>query len=135
MAYSAKFHSVLYGPFRDAAVSPPAFGDRRCYQLPPGARGLARKAVARDLSEGADFVLVKPAGSYLDIIRDAKEIEPNSVVVAYQVSGEYASLYAAAKAGVADLRSLAFESCEAMTRAGATVIISYFTPHFLDWLE
>ena len=135
MAYSAKFHSVLYGPFRDAAVSPPAFGDRRCYQLPCGARGLARRALVRDLSEGADFVMVKPAGSYLDIIRDAKEIEPNVVVAAYQVSGEYASLYAAAKAGVADLRSLAFESCEAMARAGATVLISYFTPHFLDWLE
>ncbi|KAK4553449.1 Aminolevulinate dehydratase [Recurvomyces mirabilis] len=135
MAYSAKFHSVLYGPFRDAAVSPPAFGDRRCYQLPCGARGLARKAVVRDLSEGADFVLVKPAGSYLDIIRDTKEIDPNAVVVAYQVSGEYAGIYAAANAGVADLRALAFESCEAMIRAGATVIISYFSPHFLDWLN
>jgi porphobilinogen synthase len=135
MAYSAKFHSALYGPFREAAASQPAFGDRKCYQLPPGARGLARRAIHRDLDEGADIILVKPAGSYLDIIRDAKEISPDIVVAAYQVSGEYLSLHAAAEAGVASLKELVFESCEAMVRAGATVIISYYTPNFLQWLS
>lgn len=135
MSYSAKFHSTMYGPFRDAACSQPAFGDRRCYQLPPGARGLARRAIRRDIEEGADFILVKPAGNYLDIIRDAAEVNPDVVIAAYQVSGEYSALCAAAQAGVSDLKSLAFESCEAVLRAGATVIISYFTPLFLDWLK
>lgn len=135
MSYSAKFHSTMYGPFRDAACSQPTFGDRRCYQLPPGARGLARRAIERDIREGADFVLIKPAGNYLDVIRDACEINPDMVIVAYQVSGEYSMLCAAAEAGVSDLKSLAFESCEAMVRAGATVIISYFTPSFLNWLS
>ncbi|GAM85286.1 hypothetical protein ANO11243_032900 [Dothideomycetidae sp. 11243] len=135
MAYSAKFHSALYGPFREAAASQPTSGDRRCYQLPPGARGLARRAIRRDLDEGADIILVKPAGSYLDIIRDAKEISPDIVVAAYQVSGEYSSLHAAAEAGVGGLKELVFESCEAMVRAGATVIISYFAPNFMKWLS
>jgi porphobilinogen synthase len=135
MAYSAKFHSALYGPFREAAASQPAFGDRKCYQLPPGARGLARRAIQRDLDEGADIILVKPAGNYLDIIRDAKEISPDIVVAAYQVSGEYLTLYMAAEAGVASLRELVFESCEAMIRAGATIIISYFAPNLMQWLS
>ncbi|KAH9823615.1 Delta-aminolevulinic acid dehydratase [Teratosphaeria destructans] len=135
MSYSAKFHSKLYGPFRDAAASEPAFGDRQSYQLPVGARGLARRAIQRDVQEGADFILVKPAGNYLDIIRDARELDPNVVIAAYQVSGEYASLHAAANAGVGGLRELAHESCEALVRAGATIIISYFTPQFLEWLS
>lgn len=91
------------------------------YQLPPGARRLARRAIQRDLDEGADIILLKPAGSYLDIIRDAKEINPDIVIAAYQVSGEYLTLYIAAEAGVASLEELMFESCEAMIRAGATV--------------
>ncbi|KXT16675.1 hypothetical protein AC579_8032 [Pseudocercospora musae] len=135
MSYSAKFSGCLYGPFRDAAGSCPSFGDRRCYQLPPGGRGLARRAIHRDIAEGADIIMVKPATQYLDIISDAKEIGKDLPVAAYHVSGEYAMIHAAAKAGVFDLKTMAFEATEGILRAGATIIVSYFTPEFLDWLE
>jgi len=135
MSYSAKFSGCLYGPFRDAAGSQPSFGDRRCYQLPPGGRGLARRAIHRDIGEGADVIMVKPASQYLDIISDAKAIGRDMPVAAYQVSGEYAMIYAAAKAGVFDLKTMAFESTEGILRAGASIVVSYFTPEFLDWLE
>lgn len=135
MSYSAKFSGCLYGPFRDAAGSCPSFGDRKCYQLPPGGRGLARRAIHRDIQEGADIIMVKPASSYLDIISDAKEIGKDMPVAAYQVSGEFAMIHAAAKAGVFDLKTMAFESTEGILRAGATIVVSYFTPQFLDWLS
>ncbi|KAL8842926.1 MAG: hypothetical protein Q9170_000330 [Blastenia crenularia] len=135
MSYSAKFSGCLYGPFRDAAGSSPSFGDRKCYQLPPGGRGLARRAISRDIQEGADIIMVKPASSYLDIISDAKDIGKNMPVAAYQVSGEFAMIHAGAKAGVFDLKAMAFESTEGILRAGATIVVSYFTPDFLDWLE
>jgi len=135
MSYAAKFSGCLYGPFRDAAGSVPSFGDRKCYQLPPGGRGLARRAIERDIGEGADIVMVKPAGQYLDIISDAKEIGKNLPIAAYQVSGEFAMIHAGAKAGVFDLRTMAFESTESILRAGSTIVVSYFTPQFLDWLE
>lgn len=135
MSYSAKFSGCLYGPFRDAAGSTPSFGDRRCYQLPPGGRGLARRAITRDIAEGADVVMVKPASQYLDIISDAKEIGKDMPVAAYQVSGEFAMIHAGAKAGVFDLKTMAFEATEGILRAGATIVVSYFTPEFLDWLE
>jgi len=135
MSYAAKFSGCLYGPFRDAAGSCPSFGDRKCYQLPPGGRGLARRAIARDIAEGADVIMVKPASQYLDIISDAKEIGKDMPVAAYQVSGEYAMIHAAAKAGVFDLKTMVFESTEGILRAGATIVVSYFTPDFLDWLE
>jgi len=135
MSYAAKFSGCLYGPFRDAAGSCPSFGDRKCYQLPPGGRGLARRAIARDIQEGADIIMVKPASSYLDIISDAKEIAKDMPIAAYQVSGEYAMLHAGAKAGVYDLKQMAFESTEGILRAGAGIVISYFTPEFLDWLS
>lgn len=135
MSYSAKFSGCLYGPFRDAAGSVPSFGDRRCYQLPPGGRGLARRAIHRDIGEGADIIMVKPASQYLDIISDAKEIGKDMPVAAYQVSGEYAMIHAAAKAGVFDLKTMAFEATEGILRAGATIIVSYFTPEFLTWLD
>jgi len=135
MSYSAKFSGILYGPFRDAAGSCPSFGDRRCYQLPPSGRGLARRAIARDIKEGADIIMVKPASMYLDIISDAKEIGKDLPVAAYQVSGEFAMIHAAAKAGVFDLKSMAFEATEGILRAGATIIVSYFTPDFLTWLD
>ncbi|RDL37895.1 Delta-aminolevulinic acid dehydratase [Venustampulla echinocandica] len=135
MSYAAKFSGCLYGPFRDAAGSVPSFGDRKCYQLPPGGRGLARRAIERDISEGADIIMVKPANLYLDIISDAKEIGKNMPVAAYQVSGEFAMFHAGAKAGVFDLKTIAFESTEGILRAGATIVVSYFTPQFLDWLE
>ncbi|KAK4225923.1 putative delta-aminolevulinic acid dehydratase [Podospora fimiseda] len=135
MSYAAKFSGCLYGPFRDAAGSAPSFGDRRCYQLPPGGRGLARRAIIRDINEGADIIMVKPASQYLDVISDAKELGKDLPIAAYQVSGEFAMIHAAAKAGVFDLKAMAFESTEGILRAGATIIISYFTPEFLDWLE
>lgn len=135
MSYSAKFSGCLYGPFRDAAGSVPSFGDRRCYQLPPGGRGLARRAIARDIKEGADIIMVKPATQYLDIISDAKEIGKDLPVAAYHVSGEYAMIHAAAKAGVFDLKAMAFEATEGILRAGASIVVSYFTPEFLDWLD
>ncbi|KAK1589704.1 putative porphobilinogen synthase [Colletotrichum navitas] len=135
MSYSAKFSGCLYGPFRDAAGSAPSFGDRKCYQLPPGGRGLARRAIVRDIGEGADIIMVKPASQYLDIISDAKELGKDMPVAAYQVSGEFAMIHAAAKSGVFDLKQMAFESTEGILRAGATIVISYFTPDFLDWLS
>ncbi|KAK7424383.1 Aminolevulinate dehydratase [Neonectria magnoliae] len=135
MSYSAKFSGCLYGPFRDAAGSAPSFGDRKCYQLPPGGRGLARRAIVRDINEGADIIMVKPASQYLDIISDAKDLGKDLPVAAYQVSGEFAMIHAGAKAGVFDLKAMAFESTEGILRAGATIVVSYFTPQFLDWLE
>ncbi|OJD17900.1 hypothetical protein ACJ73_08764 [Blastomyces percursus] len=135
MSYSAKFSGCLYGPFRDAAGSCPSFGDRKCYQLPPGGRGLARRAMQRDIAEGADIIMVKPASSYLDIIRDAKELGKDMPVAAYQVSGEFAMIHAGAKAGVFDLKAMAIESTEGILRAGAGIVVSYFVPEFLDWLS
>lgn len=135
MSYSAKFASSLYGPFRDAAGSAPSFGNRKCYQLPPTARGLARRAIQRDTTEGADIIMVKPALPYLDIISDAAELASDHPIACYQVSGEFAMIHAGAAAGVYDLRTMAFESTESMVRAGATLILTYFTPEFLDWLQ
>jgi porphobilinogen synthase len=135
MSYAAKFSGCLYGPFRDAAGSVPSFGDRKCYQLPPGGRGLARRAIVRDINEGADIIMVKPASQYLDIISDAKELGKDMPIAAYQVSGEYAMIHAAAKAGVFDLKTMAFESTEGILRAGASIVITYFAPEFLDWLS
>ncbi|KAI4151735.1 MAG: hypothetical protein LQ340_003331 [Diploschistes diacapsis] len=135
MSYAAKFSGCLYGPFRDAAGSCPQFGDRKCYQLPPGGRGLARRAIRRDIDEGADIIMVKPASAYLDIISDAKEIGKDMPIAAYQVSGEFAMIHAAAKAGVFDMKDMAFESLEGILRAGATIIVTYWTPLMLDWLE
>jgi porphobilinogen synthase len=135
MSYAAKFSGCLYGPFRDAAGSCPSFGDRKCYQLPPGGRGLARRAIVRDINEGADIIMVKPASQYLDIISDAKDLGKDLPVAAYQVSGEFAMIHAAAKAGVFDLKAMAFESTEGILRAGASIVITYFAPEFLDWLN
>lgn len=135
MSYSAKFASSLYGPFRDAAGSAPSFGNRKCYQLPPTAKGLARRAIQRDTAEGADIIMVKPALPYLDIIADAAQLAPDHPLACYQVSGEYAMVCAGADAGVYELKTMAFESVESMIRAGATLILTYFTPQFLDWLE
>jgi len=134
MSYSAKFASSLYGPFRDAAGSAPSFGDRKCYQLPPSAKGLARRAIQRDTAEGADIIMVKPAMPYLDIIADAAQLAPDHPLACYQVSGEFAMVVAGARAGVYDLKTMAFESVDSMIRAGATIILTYFTPDFLDWL-
>lgn len=135
MSYSAKFASTFYGPFRDAAQSAPAFGDRRCYQLPPGSRGLAIRAVDRDVVEGADVLMVKPGMPYLDIVRDVKNKYPNHPLAIYQVSGEYAMLYHGSQAGAFDLKTVVLESVTSMKRAGADIIISYYTPSILGWLK
>ncbi|CAB4256765.1 similar to Saccharomyces cerevisiae YGL040C HEM2 Aminolevulinate dehydratase [Maudiozyma barnettii] len=135
MSYSAKFSGNLYGPFRDAAHSSPSQGDRKNYQLPPAGRGLARRALVRDMQEGADGVMVKPSTFYLDIMRDASELCENLPLCAYHVSGEYAMLHAAAEKGIVDLKTIAFESHQGFLRAGARIIISYFTPEFLEWLS
>ena len=135
MSYAAKFSGCLYGPFRDAAGSCPSFGDRKCYQLPPGGRGLARRAIRRDIDEGADIIMVKPASAYLDIISDAKEIGKDLPIAAYQVSGEFAMIHAAAKAGVFDMKEMALESLQGILRAGATIVVTYWAPVMLDWLE
>lgn len=135
MSYAAKFSGNLYGPFREAAGSAPGKGDRKCYQLPPGGAGLARRALARDMQEGADAVIVKPSTFYLDIISDALRSCRDYPICAYHVSGEYAMLHAAAEKGVVDLKGIAFELHEGFVRAGARLIISYFTPEFLDWLS
>lgn len=135
MSYSAKFSGNLYGPFRDAAGSCPSHGDRKAYQLPPGGRGLARRALQRDIDEGADAIIVKPSTFYLDIVRDAAEICQNYPIATYQVSGEFAMLHAAAEKGIVDLKTIAFEAHYGSLRAGANLLISYFTPEFLDWLD
>ena len=134
MSYAAKFASCFYGPFRDAAGSAAAFGDRSGYQLPPGARALAIRAVDRDIDEGADLVMVKPGLPYLDILRDTAERSPVPVAV-YQVSGEYAMLVHAAAAGAIDLKSAVAETLTAFRRAGAVLIITYFTPRILSWAK
>ena len=133
MSYAAKFASVFYGPFRDAAKSTPTFGDRRAYQLPPAARKLALDAVARDIVEGADYVMVKPAGPYMDLIREARE-QASVPVACYQVSGEYAMLHHAAQAGAFDLRTAVLETLTGFRRAGADYLITYFAPEVLKWL-
>lgn len=134
LSYAAKFASCFYGPFRDAAQSKPVFGDRRGYQLPPAARRMALRAAARDVAEGADAVMVKPAGPYLDIVREVRD-RVGVPVAAYQVSGEYAMLHHAAAAGAFDLREAVMESLTGMRRAGADVLITYFAPRVLRWLQ
>jgi len=136
MSYAAKFASAYYGPFRDAASSAMAFGDRSKYQLPPSARKLGLRAIERDVAEGADIIMVKPGGAYLDIVREAKNNPAINVPLAiYQVSGEYAMLYHAAQAGAFKLREGVMESIVSARRAGADIIISYFTPQLLQWLK
>jgi len=134
MSYAAKFSSCFYGPFRDAAGSAPSFGDRKSYQLPSGSRALALKAVQRDVNEGADFVMVKPAGPYLDLVRETKNLV-HVPVACYHVSGEYAMLWHAAAAGAFDLKTAVLETLTGMRRAGADIIITYYTPRLLDWLK
>ena len=137
LSYSAKFSGCLYGPFRDAAGSAPSFGDRQCYQLPPQARGLARRAIQRDLREGADGIMVKPGSWFLDIVSDAKAIAGDVPVSVYQVSGEFAMIHAAADRGVFDLRQAATQSLEGMLRAGAGTILTHFPEQILreGWLD
>ncbi len=125
MAYSAKYASGFYGPFREAAGSTPKFGDRRSYQMdPPNAREALRE-IALDIDEGADIVMVKPALSYLDIIARARE-QFDVPLAAYQVSGEYAMIEAAARAGWIERERIILETTTAIKRAGADIIITYY---------
>eukprot|EP01118_Nematostelium_gracile_P016096 TRINITY_DN6589_c0_g1_i1.p1 TRINITY_DN6589_c0_g1~~TRINITY_DN6589_c0_g1_i1.p1 ORF type:complete len:331 (+),score=101.71 TRINITY_DN6589_c0_g1_i1:76-1068(+) len=134
MSYAAKFASCFYGPFRDAAHSAPSFGDRRCHQLPPNGRGLAIRAAKRDEAEAADVLMIKPAGPYLDIVREIKD-SVNVPVAVYHVSGEYAMLWHAAAAGAFNLKTAVLETLGGMRRAGADIIITYYAPKLLDWLK
>ncbi|KAH3901678.1 probable Delta-aminolevulinic acid dehydratase [Saccharomycodes ludwigii] len=135
LSYAAKFSGNLYGPFRDAAHSSPNHGDRKCYQLPSGGRGLARRALRRDLEEGSDGIIVKPSTFYLDIMSDAYEICKDIPVCAYHVSGEFAMLHAATEKGIVDFKTICFETHQGFLRAGARLIISYLTPEFMEWLS
>jgi porphobilinogen synthase len=134
MSYAAKFASGFYGPFRDAAESPPAFGDRSQYQMDPANRREALKEVAIDVGEGADMLIVKPALPYLDVLSDVRAAH-NLPIVAYQVSGEYAMLHAAAANGWIDLERCAMETLTSIKRAGADLIVSYFAQDVVRWLD
>jgi porphobilinogen synthase len=133
VSYAAKYASSFYGPFREAAESAPAFGDRRSYQMDPANAREALREVLLDVEEGADLVMVKPAGPYLDIIRQVRDAVAVPVV-AYQVSGEFSLIKAAAERGWIDERAAALESLTAIRRAGADIIISYFAPQLAQWL-
>jgi porphobilinogen synthase len=133
IAYSAKYASAFYGPFREAAEAAPAFGDRRGYQMdPPNVREALRECEL-DLAEGADVLMVKPALPYLDVIRAARE-RFDAPLAAYNVSGEYAMVKAAAARGWLDERQAAIESLTAIKRAGADLVISYWTKELAGWL-
>lgn len=132
MAYSAKYASAYYGPFRDAAGSAPGFGDRRSYQMDYRTRDQALQEIAADIEEGCDWIMVKPALAYLDIIYRAAQQFPDRPMVAYQVSGEYSMLMNAARQGYFDERRIFHESLTAIRRAGAKYIISYYAPRYCD---
>ncbi|WP_309715758.1 porphobilinogen synthase [Armatimonas sp.] len=134
MSYAAKYASGFYGPFRDAAESPPQFGDRGQYQMDPANRREAMREVALDVEQGADILMVKPAGAYLDIIREVRDTY-GLPLAAYQVSGEYAMLHAAAQNGWIDLQRCALESLLSIKRAGADMILTYFARDAARWLK
>jgi len=133
VAYSAKYASAFYGPFRDAAESAPAFGDRRGYQMDPANVREALRECEQDVAEGADILMVKPALPYLDVIRAVRE-RFDHPLAAYNVSGEYAMVKAAAAKGFMDERQAAIESLTAIKRAGADLVLSYWTKELASWL-
>ncbi|QZX98242.1 porphobilinogen synthase [Halobaculum rubrum] len=133
MSYAVKYESAFYGPFRDAADGAPAFGDRRHYQMDPANRREALREARLDVEEGADVLMVKPGLPYLDIVRDVRE-EFDLPVAAYNVSGEYAMLHAAADRGWLDLEATAHESLLSMKRAGADLILTYFAEDIAESL-
>ncbi len=133
MSYAAKYESSFYGPFREAADGAPAFGDRRHYQMDPANRREAHREVAIDAKEGADVLMVKPALPYLDIVRDVRE-NADKPVAAYNVSGEYAMIHAAAEKGWLDLEATAYESLLSIKRAGADLIVTYFAEDIAERL-
>ena len=133
MAYSAKFASAYYGPFREAVDSTPSFGDRRGYQMDPANGAEALREVRLDIEEGADIVMVKPALPYLDVIRRVKD-ETGMPVAAYNVSGEYAMVKAAAAAGYLDERATVLETLTSIRRAGADLVVTYHAKDAARWL-
>jgi porphobilinogen synthase len=134
LAYSAKFASAFYGPFRDAADSAPAFGDRRGYQMDPANGAEALREARLDVEEGADILMVKPALPYLDVIRRVKD-DTGLPVAAYNVSGEYSMLKAAAAAGYLDERAAVLEALTSIRRAGADIVITYHAKDAARWLQ
>ena len=133
VAYSAKYASAFYGPFRDVADSAPTFGDRRGHQMDPGNVREALRECEQDIAEGADMLMIKPALPYLDVIRAAHD-RFDHPLAAYNVSGEYAMIKAAAAAGDLDERAAVIESLTAIRRAGADVVITYWAKEFASWL-
>ena len=134
MSYAAKYASAFYGPFREAAHSAPQFGDRKSYQMDPANGREALREINMDIEEGADIIMVKPALSYLDIVRKAKDIVDVPICV-YNVSGEYSMIKAAAKAGLMNEKATALEMLLSMKRAGADIIITYYALEASKWLE
>ena len=134
LAYSAKFASAFYGPFREAAGSTPSFGDRRSYQMDPGNSREALREAQLDAAEGADIIMVKPALPYLDVVRQIAD-QTQLPVAAYNVSGEYAMVKAASAAGWLDERAAVLETLTAIRRAGADIVISYHAKDAARWLQ
>ena len=136
MSYAAKYASAFYGPFRDAAESTPQFGDRHAYQMDPAADAAqAVREVELDLAEGADIIMVKPALAYLDIIRHVRDGFPGVPIAAYNVSGEYSMVKAAAAKGWIDERAIVLESLTAIQRAGAGIVLTYWAKDVAGWLS
>jgi porphobilinogen synthase len=134
MAYSAKYSSAFYGPFRDAANSAPQFGDRKTYQMDYANVNEAIREITQDIEEGADIVMVKPAMAYMDVIKEAS-LRFTTPIAAYNVSGEYSMIKAAAKMGWIDEKNVALETLTSIKRAGAKIIITYFAKQAAKWLE
>jgi porphobilinogen synthase len=135
MSYAAKYASAFYGPFREAAGSAPQFGDRRSYQMDPAASaGQAIREVQLDLNEGADIIMVKPALAYLDIVRMVRDRFEGVPIAAYNVSGEFSMVKAAAERGWIDEKAVILESLTAITRAGANIILTYWAKDVARWL-
>ncbi|WP_096202791.1 porphobilinogen synthase [Bacillus sp. FJAT-45350] len=134
MSYAVKYSSAFYGPFRDAAHSSPKFGDRKTYQMDPANRLEALREAESDMEEGADFLIVKPALSYLDVIREVKDFS-GYPIVAYNVSGEYSMIKAASINGWIDEKSVVLEKLLSMKRAGADLILTYFAKDVARWLK
>lgn len=134
LSYAAKYASAFYGPFQEAAHSAPLFGDRKSYQMDPANREEAMREIQMDIEEGADLVMVKPALAYLDVIREAR-VRFQFPIAAYNVSGEYAMVKAAAQAGGADERKIVFEILTSIRRAGAQAILTYHAKEVAQWVR
>ena len=134
MAYSAKYCSAFYGPFREAADSAPKFGNRKSYQMDPANSRMALSEIEEDVREGADIIMVKPALSYLDVISKARDIV-NVPIAAYSVSGEYSMIKAASKLGYINEKAIVLETLLSIKRAGADIIITYYAIEAANWLK